>query len=170
MCPTLGLTLRSQSWWMNGAMACTCRMTRWPAFWPRTGTRTLPPSLATWMLKSRTFFESQRFDKHQRCRQRLRPEGEQGDIRMRTLPDSVGRFSAVFIGAGRRGDSIMAKNIAHKKAKDEETLSNQEIWRTILYLDPAVKRKTWASGVIITLLALFSIVCAVVALLYSRGL
>ncbi len=72
---------------------------------------------------------------------------------------------------GRRGDSIMAKNIERKKAKKEETLSDQEeIWLTIRYLDPDVKRKACDSGVIVTLLVLFSIVCVVVALLYGRGL
>ena len=62
----------------------------------------------------------------------------------------------------------MEKNTEHKKAKDEETPSDQEIWWTIRYLDPDVKATD--GGVIITLLALFAIVCVVVAVLYSRGL
>jgi hypothetical protein len=66
--------------------------------------------------------------------------------------------------------SNMEKNTEHKKAKDEETLSDQEIRWTIRYLDPDVKDKATDGGVIITLLALFAIVCVVVAVLYSRGL
>jgi|GEM_PF-4747354 len=66
----------------------------------------------------------------------------------------------------------MEKNTEHKKAKDEETLSDQEIRWTIRYLDPDAKDKATDGGVIITitLLALFAIVCVVVAVLYSRGL
>lgn len=48
----------------------------------------------------------------------------------------------------------MAKNIVHKKAKHEESLSDQEIWWTIRYLDPDVKRKACDSGVIITVLVI----------------
>ena len=64
----------------------------------------------------------------------------------------------------------MEKNTEHKKAKDEETLSDQEIWWTIRYLDPDAKDQATDGGVIITLLALFAIVCVVVAVRYSRGL
>jgi len=64
----------------------------------------------------------------------------------------------------------MEKNTEHKNAKDEETVSDQEIWWTIRYLDPDLKDKATDAGVIITLLAIFAIVCAVVAVLYSRGL
>jgi len=64
----------------------------------------------------------------------------------------------------------MEKNTEHKRAKDEETLSDQEIWWTIRYLDPDLKDKSTDGGVIITLLAIFAIVCVVVAVLYSRGL
>jgi hypothetical protein len=68
----------------------------------------------------------------------------------------------------------MEKNTEHKKAKDEETLSDQEIWWTIRYLDPDVDVKDEGTdgGVIttITLLALVAIVCVVMAVLYSRGL
>jgi hypothetical protein len=64
----------------------------------------------------------------------------------------------------------MEKNTEHKNAKDEETVSHQEIWWTIRYLDPDLKDKATDGGVIITLLAIFAIVCAVVAVLYSRGL
>jgi len=64
----------------------------------------------------------------------------------------------------------MEKNTEHKNAKDEDTVSDQEIWWTIRYLDPDLKDKATDGGVIITLLAIFAIVCAVVAVLYSRGL
>jgi hypothetical protein len=64
----------------------------------------------------------------------------------------------------------MEKNAEHKKEKDEETLSDEEVWWTIRYLDPDVKDKADDGGVIITLLALFAIICVVVAVLYSRGL
>jgi hypothetical protein len=64
----------------------------------------------------------------------------------------------------------MEKNTEHKRAKDEETLSDQEIWWTIRYLDPDLKDKSTDGGVIIPLLAIFAIVCVVVAVLYSRGL
>jgi len=57
----------------------------------------------------------------------------------------------------------MEKNTEYKKAKDEETLSDQEIRWTIRYLDPDVKDKATDGGVIITLLAVFAIVCVVVA-------
>ena len=62
----------------------------------------------------------------------------------------------------------MGKHIEHKKAKDEQRLSDREIWWKIRYLDPDIKRSD--SVLIITVLAILSIVGAVVALLYSRGL
>jgi len=62
----------------------------------------------------------------------------------------------------------MGKNIEHKKATDEQGLSDQEIWWKIRYLDPDIKRSD--SAVIITVLAIVAIVGVVVALLYSRGL
>ena len=66
----------------------------------------------------------------------------------------------------------MEKNSEHKRAKNEETLSDQEILWTIRYLDPDQKDKATDGGVIITiiLLALVAIVCLVVALVYSRGM
>ena len=64
----------------------------------------------------------------------------------------------------------MEKNTEHKKAKDEETLSDDEIRCSIRYLDLDVKDEATDGGVTITLLAFFAIVCAVVAVLYSRGL
>jgi hypothetical protein len=62
----------------------------------------------------------------------------------------------------------MGKNIEHKKATDEQGLSDQEIWGRIRYLDPDIKRSV--SVVIITVLAILAMVGVVVALLYSRGL
>jgi hypothetical protein len=62
----------------------------------------------------------------------------------------------------------MGKNIEHKKATDEQGLSDQEIWWKIRYLDPDTKRSDIV--VIITVLAIVAIVGVVVALLYSRGL
>ena len=62
----------------------------------------------------------------------------------------------------------MEKHIEHKKAKDEQSLSDKETWSKIRYLDPDIKRSD--SVVIITVLAILSIVGVVVAFLYSRGL
>jgi hypothetical protein len=62
----------------------------------------------------------------------------------------------------------MEKHIEHKKAKDEQSLSDREIWWKIRYLDPDIKRSD--SVVIISVLAILSIVGVVVALLHSRGL
>jgi hypothetical protein len=64
----------------------------------------------------------------------------------------------------------MEKNSGNKQAKDEETISDQEIWWAIRYLDPDVNDEASDRGVIISLLALFAIVCIVVAVIYSRGL
>jgi hypothetical protein len=64
----------------------------------------------------------------------------------------------------------MARNTGDKQPKDEETISEQEIWWTIRYLDPDVKDETSDRGVIITLLALLIMVCVVVVVLYSCGL
>ena len=62
----------------------------------------------------------------------------------------------------------MEKHIEHTKAKDEQSLSDQEIGWKIRYLDPDIKRSD--SVVIITVLAILLIVGVVIALLYSRGL
>jgi hypothetical protein len=59
----------------------------------------------------------------------------------------------------------MEKHIEHKKAKDEQSFSDREIWWKIRYLDPDIKRSD--SVVIISVLAILSIVGVVVALLYS---
>ena len=63
----------------------------------------------------------------------------------------------------------MGKNIEHKKATDEQGLSDQTIWWKIRYLDPDIKRSD-SAVIIITALAIVAIVGVVVALLYSRGL
>ena len=62
----------------------------------------------------------------------------------------------------------MGNNIEHKKATNEQGLSDQEICWKIRYLDPDIKRSD--SVVIITVTAVFAIVGVVVALLYGRGL
>ena len=62
----------------------------------------------------------------------------------------------------------MGKHIEHKKATDEQGLSDKEIWWKIRYLDPDIKRSD--SVVIIAVLAILAIVGIVVALLYGRGL
>jgi len=62
----------------------------------------------------------------------------------------------------------VGKHIEHKKAMDEQGLSDKEIWWKIRYLDPDIKRSD--SVVIITVLAILAIVGIVVALLYDRGL
>jgi hypothetical protein len=62
----------------------------------------------------------------------------------------------------------MERDIEHKKANDEHSLSDQEIWWKIHYLDPDIDRSD--SVVIITVLAILSIVGVVIALLYNRGL
>src|SRR5882757_5728588 len=48
----------------------------------------------------------------------------------------------------------MGKNIEHKKATDEQGLSDQEIWWKIRYLDPDIKRSD--SVVTITVLAILA--------------
>jgi hypothetical protein len=87
------------------------------------------------------------------------------------LPSS---FSCVIQNRGRfvlaSWRFNMARNTDDKQAKDEETISEQEIWWTIRYLDPDLKNKASDRWVIITLLALLTIVCVVVAVLNSRGL
>ena len=62
----------------------------------------------------------------------------------------------------------MGNNIEHKKATNEQGLSDQEIWWKIRYLDPDIKRSD--TVVIITVLAILAIVGVVVVLLYGRGL
>jgi hypothetical protein len=62
----------------------------------------------------------------------------------------------------------VGKHLEHEKAKAEESLSDQEIWSKIRYLDPDIKRSD--SVVIITALAILSMVGVVLALLYIRGL
>ena len=62
----------------------------------------------------------------------------------------------------------MGNNIEHKKATNEQGLSDQEIWWKIRYLDPDIKRSD--SVVIINVLAILAIVGVVVVLLYGHGL
>jgi hypothetical protein len=62
----------------------------------------------------------------------------------------------------------MEKHIEQNKAKNEQSPSDQEIWWKIRYLDPDIKRSD--SVVIITTLAILSMVGVALALLYGRGL
>lgn len=62
----------------------------------------------------------------------------------------------------------MGKHTEHKKTTEEQSLSDQEIWWKIRYLDPDIKRSD--NVVIITVLAIMAIVGIVVALLCGRGL
>jgi hypothetical protein len=71
-----------------------------------------------------------------------------------------------FVRALRRFN--VGKPIEHKKTQDEQSLSDQEIWSKIRYLDPDIRRTD--SVVIIVTLAILSMVGVVLALLYSRGL
>jgi hypothetical protein len=57
-----------------------------------------------------------------------------------------------------------------QRTKSEETISNNEIWRAIRYLDPNIKREASDIAVLIILLAIFLIVGIVCVLLHLRGL
>jgi hypothetical protein len=63
----------------------------------------------------------------------------------------------------------MARNTEQKKASDQETISDQEIWPAIRYLDPDAKKDTSDIAVVITLAGLLCIVCIVCVLLHLRG-
>jgi hypothetical protein len=61
-------------------------------------------------------------------------------------------------------------NTEQKKAGDEETTSDQEIWRAIRCLDPDAKKETSDIALVITLIGLVCLVCIVWVLLHLRGL
>jgi hypothetical protein len=63
----------------------------------------------------------------------------------------------------------MEKNTQRNNQSDEETL-DQEVWLTILYLDPDLKPKPSDVVVVIAMLVAWLIVCAVFILLNMRGL
>jgi hypothetical protein len=63
----------------------------------------------------------------------------------------------------------MEKNAQRNNQSDEETL-DQEVWLTILYLDPDLKPKPSDVVVVIAMLVAWLIVCAVFILLNMRGL
>ena len=90
--------------------------------------------------------------------------------RLLQMADAVARFRAVSIGIAAPRRRHVVKNTEQKKAKHEETVSDQEIWLAIRYLDPDIERKVTDIAVITTLLALFSIICIVWLLLRLRGL
>jgi hypothetical protein len=60
-------------------------------------------------------------------------------------------------------------SVRQKKNNDEETVSNQEIWSTIRYLDPDTKESASNIAVLATLAAIFWIGLACL-LLHLRGL
>ena len=68
----------------------------------------------------------------------------------------------------------MARNTEQKKAMDPETISDQEIWPAIRYLDPDAEpdadKDTSNIAVVITLLGLVCIVWIVCGLFYLRAL
>jgi hypothetical protein len=64
----------------------------------------------------------------------------------------------------------MAKNTEQKKRNGEETVSDDEVWSAIRYLDPEMKETRNNIAVTITLIAIFSIFLACVVLLHLRGL
>jgi hypothetical protein len=87
-------------------------------------------------------------------------EGRKGFAQRKTTIQLRDSKRVHFVRASRRFN--MEKHIEHKQAKDEQSLSDREIW-WIRYLDPDIKRSD--SVVIITVLAILSIVGVVVALL-----
>jgi hypothetical protein len=64
----------------------------------------------------------------------------------------------------------MARNTEQKKASDQETASDQEIWLEIRYLDPDAKKDTSDIAVAITSISLLCIICIVYVLLHLSGL
>jgi hypothetical protein len=64
----------------------------------------------------------------------------------------------------------MARDTEQKKARDPETISDQEIWPAIRYLDPDIPKDTSGIGLVITLVGLVCIVWVVCFLLYQRVL
>jgi hypothetical protein len=64
----------------------------------------------------------------------------------------------------------MAKNTEQKKRNGEETVSDDEVWSAIRYLDPEMKETRNNIAVTITLIAISSIFLACVVLLHLRGL
>jgi hypothetical protein len=57
-----------------------------------------------------------------------------------------------------------------KKAKDGETVSDQEIWLAVRYLDLDIDSKASDIAVILTVFAIFMVVDIVCVLLHFRGL
>jgi hypothetical protein len=54
--------------------------------------------------------------------------------------------------------------VRQKKNNDEESVSEQEIWSTIRYLDPDTKAKTSNVAATVTFIAIFSICLACIVL------
>ena len=63
----------------------------------------------------------------------------------------------------------MAKNTEQKKRNGEETVSDDEIWSAIRYLEPETKETGHNIAVTITLIAIFAI-CLACIVFHLRGL
>ena len=63
----------------------------------------------------------------------------------------------------------MAKNTEQKKRNGEDTVSDDQIWTAIRYLDPETKETRHNIAVTITLIAIFSI-CLACIVFHLRGL
>jgi hypothetical protein len=70
----------------------------------------------------------------------------------------------------KQGRCSVEKNAEQNNMKEEETVSEREIWLTIRYLDPDTKRNASDIALVVTVVAIVSIVCAVAVLLHLRGL
>jgi hypothetical protein len=68
------------------------------------------------------------------------------------------------------GGLNMAKNTEQKKGNGEETVSDDEIWTAICYLDPEMTESGNNLAVTITLIAIFSICLACWIVFHLRGL
>ena len=64
----------------------------------------------------------------------------------------------------------MAKNVTPRKTRHEETDPDQEVWLAIRDLDPERNGKVSKIALIVTVLAIFALVCVVWVLLHLRGL
>ena len=68
------------------------------------------------------------------------------------------------------GGVNMAKNTEQPKRNGKETVSDDEIWSAIRYLDPEMKKTGHNIAVTITLIVIFSIYLVCIVLLHLRGL
>ena len=63
----------------------------------------------------------------------------------------------------------MRKDTEHNNDTEKNALSEKEVWFRIRYLDPDAKSEN-KGAVVVALLTIVSIVCAVLIVLYLRGL